>query len=54
MRHSLASVFADNTPQAELLLVQNATQVFEKFQMLFQSKEPLLQVFYDEMVTLVK
>ncbi|KAG0432067.1 hypothetical protein HPB47_021192 [Ixodes persulcatus] len=28
--------------------------IFEKFQTLFQSKEPLLHIFYDEMVALVK
>ncbi|KAG0438055.1 hypothetical protein HPB47_017163, partial [Ixodes persulcatus] len=53
-RHSrLASAFTDSTLRAKLLFVQNAAQIFEKFQTLFQSKEPLLHIFYDEMVALV-
>ncbi|CAN8028260.1 unnamed protein product [Ixodes persulcatus] len=55
VRHSrLASAFTDSTLRAKLLFVQNAAQIFEKFQTLFQSKEPLLHIFYDEMVALVK
>uniref|UniRef100_A0A0K8RJW7 Uncharacterized protein n=1 Tax=Ixodes ricinus TaxID=34613 RepID=A0A0K8RJW7_IXORI len=38
-RHSrLASAFTDSTLRAKLLFVQNAAQIFDKFQTLFQSK----------------
>ncbi|XP_050044186.2 uncharacterized protein [Dermacentor andersoni] len=55
IRHNrLASAFSDNTLRARLLFVQNAAQLFDKFQTFFQSKEPLLHLFYDEIVAVVK
>ncbi|KAH7934105.1 hypothetical protein HPB49_021586 [Dermacentor silvarum] len=48
LRHNrLASEFADTTLPATLLFVKNAAQIFEKFQTLFESKDPLLHIIYD-------
>ncbi|XP_077488859.1 uncharacterized protein LOC144099438 [Amblyomma americanum] len=55
MRHGrLSSAFCDKTLRAKLFFLQNAAQIFDRFQTLFQSKDPLLHVFYDEMLVLVK
>lgn len=55
MKHNhLAAAFAASMLQARLLFVQNATQLFDRFQNLFQSKEPLVHVFYEEMVAIVR
>ncbi|KAH6922186.1 hypothetical protein HPB50_010792 [Hyalomma asiaticum] len=34
--------------------LKNAAQLFDRFQTLFQSKKPLIHVFYEEMVAIVK
>ncbi|KAL3195697.1 hypothetical protein MRX96_001819 [Rhipicephalus microplus] len=55
MRHGrLSSAFSDKALQAKLLFLRNAAQIFDRFKTLFQSKDPLVHVVYDEMVALVK
>ncbi|KAH6931313.1 hypothetical protein HPB50_023512 [Hyalomma asiaticum] len=55
VRHNrLAAAFADHTLRARLLFLKNAAQLFDRFQTLFQSKKPLIHVFYEEMVAIVK
>ncbi|KAH6948290.1 hypothetical protein HPB50_023344 [Hyalomma asiaticum] len=55
VRHNrLAAAFADHTLRARLLFLKNAAQLFDRFQTLFQSKKPLIRVFYEEMVAIVK
>ncbi|KAL3189936.1 hypothetical protein MRX96_020274 [Rhipicephalus microplus] len=55
MRHGrLSSAFSDKALLAKLLFLRNAAQIFDRFQTLFQSKDPLVHVVYDEMVALVK
>ncbi|KAL3186352.1 hypothetical protein MRX96_028070 [Rhipicephalus microplus] len=55
MRHGrLSSAFSGKALQAKLLFLRNAAQIFDRFQTLFQSKDPLVHVVYDEMVALVK
>ncbi|XP_040063055.1 uncharacterized protein LOC120837616 [Ixodes scapularis] len=54
-RHErLAAAFSDKALRAKLLFVKNAAELFQKFETLFQSQEPLLHILYEEMVLLVK
>lgn len=50
----LCVAFSDKTVYAKALFLQNCSNLFSGFLLLFQKEEPLIHIIYDEMVSLVK
>ncbi|XP_064482610.1 uncharacterized protein LOC135395308 [Ornithodoros turicata] len=53
-RTQLAGAFSNKALKAKLMFVKNAAQLFQRFETLFQSREPLIHVLYEEMVIMIR